>query len=105
MGRLQVSMSQLPLADHEYTNGEIHKLIAGSPIWQAIHQEEWLNCGPETKAYYVDRLAQPHYFSGYVISLVRGQIELTYVPLDPATGGPGDIRMISITIFNVRRFA
>ena len=97
-------MSQSPLSEQDYTDGEIHKLIPGSPIWQALHSEDWWNCGPETKMYYLDRLAQEYYFAGYIVSLVRGQVELTYIPFNLTTGGPGKVQMIAITLSNVRRF-
>ena len=104
MGKLHISMSQLPLSDHDYINGEIHKLIPGSPIWEALHGENWENCSAETRDYYLDRLTQEHYFSGTVVSLPRGQVELTYVPKNPVTGGPGEVKIISITLPQVQRF-
>ena len=102
MGKVKVSMSQQPLTDQDYTDGEIKKLVPGSAMWEALFTEDWLNCSLETKTYYLDRLSQKHYFSGCVISLVRGQVELTYVPLNPATNGPGEIKIISITLSDVQ---
>ena len=99
-----MSMSQLPLSDNDYSDGEIYRLQPNSSIWRALFEEDWLNCSIETKNYFLDRLRQPHHFSGTVISLVRSQIELTYVPINEATGGSGDIQIISITLPDVSRF-
>ena len=98
------SMSQLPLSENEYTDGEIYKLQPGSAIWEALFQENWQNCSDEIKNYFLDRLQQPHHFSGTVVSVVRSQIELTYIPLNKMTGGGGDIEIISITLTDVARF-
>lgn len=99
-----MSMSQLPLSDDDYSDGEVYRLQPNGPIWRALFQENWLNCSIETKNYFLDRLRQPHHFSGTVISLPRSQIELTYVPINEITGGGGDIQIISITLPNVSRF-
>ena len=98
------SMSQLPLSENDYTDGEIYKLQPGSPIWNALFQEDWLNCSVETKNYFLDRLNQPHHFSGTVVSVTRSQIELTYIPRNAVTGGSGNMEIISITLSDVTRF-
>ena len=101
---IRPTLSQDPFTSEDFTDGEIHKLIPGSPIWQALHHEPWINCTAQTRQYYLDRLQQPHHFSGTVISVTRSQIELTYIPTNPLTGEAGDLEMVCITMSNVARF-
>ena len=59
---------------------------------------------PATKGYYLSKMGQAHYFSGYVVSVSRGQIELTLVPRRRDHTTSGDIEMIAITIPNVSQY-
>lgn len=97
-------MSQLPFSCGDYSDGEIHKLEPSSRLWRALFEENWRNCDDSTKQYYLDRLNQPHHFSGTVISIKRSQIELTYIPRNELTGGAGNMEIIAITLENVARF-
>ena len=98
------TMSHEPFSSDDFTDGEIHRLIPGSQIWHALFHEHWQNCTHQTKQYYLDRLQQPHHFSGIVVSVVRSQIELTYIPTNHFTGGAGDLMIVCITLNNVNRF-
>ena len=95
-------MSQLPFDSSDYEDGEIHRLIPGSPLWVALTTEPWLNCSPTTREYYIDRLHASHRFSGTVLSKSRQQVELTYIPHGdpPMTSGP--MELISISLANMR---
>ena len=44
-----VSMSQSSFGDNDYDDGEVKKLIVGSTIWNALHEDIWLNCSPSTR--------------------------------------------------------
>ena len=45
----QVSMSQASFGDGDYTDGEVKRLVVGTPVWNALHNEIWLNCSPSTR--------------------------------------------------------
>ena len=100
----RVSMSQRPFGGSDYEDGEIHRWIPGSPLWLAPTTEPWLNCSPATRDYFVDRLHASHRFSGTVLSRVRQQVELTYIPHGdpPMTSGP--MKLIAISLANLHRF-
>ena len=100
----QVTLSQQPFSDGDYTDGEVKKLVKDGPLWVALHTELWLNYGDETRRRYLDKLAIPVYFAGTVISVSRGQVELTIISLDPAHGGPGEVTVIAITLDKITRF-
>ena len=97
-------MSQQPFADGDYTDGEIKKLVKGSTLWTCLHTELWLNCSEKTRTETLAKITAPTYFVGTVVSLTRKQIELTIVPLNPSTNGPGPIDIIAISLENVSRF-
>ena len=44
-----VSMSQLSFGDLDYDDGEVKKLVVGSTLWNALHDDIWLNCSPTTR--------------------------------------------------------
>ena len=98
------SLSQLPFGSGDYDDGEILPLVPDSPVWIALHAEVWMNVSPIRRSYLLYRLDQPHYFSGYIVSTRRGQIELTFVPFDQDGVSPGRIEILSITLPTVRRF-
>ena len=97
-------MSQLPFDSSDYEDGQVHPLVPGSPLWEALMSEPWLNCSKDTRDYYIARLYLDHKFSGTIISKSRQQIELTYVPFGdpPMTIGP--MELISISLPNLHRF-
>lgn len=44
-----VSMSQKSFGDGDYDDGELKKLVVGSVMWNALHDDIWLNCSPTTR--------------------------------------------------------
>ena len=76
----------------------------GTPLWIALHEELWLNCSKETRDEYLAKMAAPTYFLGTIISMSRKQVELTVIPLNPLTNGPGNIDIIAISLDNMARF-
>ena len=97
-------MSQLPFDSIDYDDGEIHRLVPGSPLWNALLTEPWLNCSPATREYFISRLQSCHRFSGTVLSKTRQQVELTYIPHGdpPMTSGP--MELIAISLADLHRF-
>ena len=87
----RISLSQASFGDGDYTDGEVRKLTVGSCLWNALHDEVWINCSPSTRQEYLDKLHQPLYFAGTIVSVTRQQIELTIVPYDAAGTGPATL--------------
>ena len=100
----RVSLSQAPFTTGDYTDGQIHPLQVGSILWTALHSESWIDCDSDTRNYYLSRLGETNHFIGYVVSLKRGQVELTVIPRDMTTAGPGNLEMIAVTLDDVARF-
>ena len=95
-------MSQEPFDAADYECGEIMKLVEGSPMWNCLMTQPWLNCSEETRNYFISCLKSEHYFSGTIVSHSRKQVELTFVPIG-ALGGPGPLRIIAISLDGVSR--
>ena len=100
----RISLSQAAFGDGDYSDGEVKKLTVGSPLWNALHDEIWINCSPTTRQEYLEKLHQPLYFAGTIVSVVRQQIELTVVPYNAAGTGPGCLEEIAISLTDVNRF-
>ena len=100
----RVSLSQTRLSDSEYTDGELHPLLAGSLLRSCLMEETWLNCGPETQNFFQNLLRNPHYFSGTILSQVRQQVELTVITYDTNGTSPGAIFVICVTLADFSRF-
>ena len=99
-----VSMSQTPFDSTDYTDGEIRPIRVNSPIWVALHNEPWANVSFARRNHFLQCLDRPHYFAGYIVSVRRGQIELTYIPFGPDGTSPGNLEMITVTLRAVSRF-
>ena len=100
----RVTMSQASFGDNDYDYGEVEKLVVGSSLWHALHEELWLNCSNDTRSKYLAKLDSPNYFMGTVISKSRKQVELTVVSLNDRADGPGDMDIIAISLDNISRF-
>ena len=98
------TLSQQPFSDGDYSDGEIKKLVEGTPLWTALHCESWLNCSHDTRQKFLDMMAAPAYFVGTVISVSRGQVELTVISKNATGDGPGKITMLAISLDKVSRF-
>ena len=98
------NLSQRPFSDGDYADGEIRPLEKGTPLWNALQSELWLNCSEETRQEYLNKLASPTYFVGTLVSKTRGQVELTIISLNSTNDGPGAISLLAISLDNVSRF-
>ena len=90
-------MSQTPFDAEDYDDGEIMKLVEGSPMWDCLMTQPWLNCSAETRNFYLTCLKADHYFSGTVVSRSRKQVELTFIP-NGINSGPGPVQIIAISL-------
>lgn len=97
-------MSQLPFDSHDFEDGEIKRLVPGSPLWVALVTEPWLNCSESTRNYYIARLNSSHRFSGTVLSRSRQQLELTYIPFGDPPMLTGPLELIAISLADLHRF-
>ena len=104
MSAARASMSQSSFGDDDYDYGEIKKLVVGTAVWHALHEELWLNCSESTRHEYLVKLNSPNYFVGTVVSHSRKQVELTVIPFNAQGDGPGDVDIIAISLDNVARF-
>ena len=69
-----------PLGDDDYSDGEIHPLVAGSELDTAIRTEVWLNWSEDIQAKWLRLINKPSVvFLGTVISAPRRQVELTII--------------------------
>lgn len=100
----KVSLSQLPFEAADFSDGEIYRLVPGSPLWEALISEVWVNCSEETRNYFVTRLQSSHHFSGTIVSKTRHQIELTFIPHGDVAMQPGPVEIIAISLLNMHRF-
>ena len=100
----RISMSQAPLDSEDFSDGQIHPLIAGSELWLAITTETWLNCSEATRQRILQAMLVPHNFVGTIISSSRRQVELTVVIKDPETKQSLDMHQLCLTLANFHRF-
>ena len=97
------SYSQLPFGTGDYNDGEIHPLLVGSTLWQALVNELWLNWSLSQQDMWKWRLQQPLKFVGTVLSHTRQQIEITMVYQDN-TGISSGMDTVTVTLANFSRF-
>ena len=98
------TLSQGAFSSGDYDDGEIKRLVVGSPLWVALMNELWLNCSSETQTYYRQLMIKPSYFIGTITSVPRRQVELTIVPLQSDLKSPGNLEQIAISLDNIHRF-
>ena len=101
---IKPSMSKECLQDGDYEDGEIYKVMVGTPMWQAVFQEKWENFTIDEQQQMVARLRQPTYYLGTIVSRSRLQIEVTCITLNTTTGGPHETFSFCITVSDFHRF-
>lgn len=77
---VHVSMSQSSFGDDDYDDGEVKKLVVGSTIWNALHEDIWLNCSPSTRQdrknvlWYLFMSSCSKYVAGGMSSITHDQL-------------------------------
>ena len=95
-----------PLGDGDYDDGEIHPLVPGSELDQAIRNEAWLNYPEETRDKWIRLMDKDSVvFIGTVISIPRRQIEMTIVLQVQAVPERRWMTSVMITLDNFDRFS
>ena len=97
-------MSKERLQDGDYEDGELNKVMVGTPMWHALFQEKWENFTIDEQRRMVARLRQPTYYVGTIVSRSRLQIEVTCITLNTSTGGPKETFTFCITVSDFNRF-
>ena len=100
----RTSMSQSPLTSEDFHDGEIHPLIVGSVLWNALTTETWLNCSEATRDQILQAMLVPCNFVGTIISTSRRQVELTVIIKDPQTKQSLGMHQLCLTLADFHRF-
>ena len=105
MSQLEITDSVVfCLNDSHKDDGQIHRLTPTVLLWRTLHTQPWLNCSDETKRRFLTKLSSSHYYSGYIVSVKRSQVELTYIPYNCHKTGPGALEVLSVTLPNVAQY-